>query len=282
MSVIAIRIISDSTCDLSREDRERLQVEVIPLTVHFGEKAYLDGVDISNEQFYDYLEQSENLPTTSQVTPQVFADAFKKHLDAGDEVVGIFISGGMSGTYQSACIAKDMLESDRLHIVDSRSATMGLALILSEAAKHRDAGFSAAQVAEYAAALSQKIRFLVALNTLKYVRKGGRVSATSAVIGELLDIKPIVAIIDGTVQTIGKARGMQAAIKEMLQKALADLPDLKHGVAFAHACAPELAQKAIACMKEPLKLTDWLICSAGSVIGTYAGRGVVGFAYIAK
>jgi DegV family protein with EDD domain len=244
--------------------------------------SYLDGIEITNEQFYEKLEQSEMLPTTSQVPPEVFADAFKKHLDAGDEVVGIFISSEISGTYNSACIAKEMLVSERLFIVDSRSATMSLALLVSEAVKCREKGLSADQIAKHITSLAKKVRFLAAINTLKYLRKGGRVSATTAVIGEVLGMKPIVSMVDGTVQSVAKARGTTAAIEKLLQMILADLPDSRYGVAFCHSLAPDLLDKVTERLKEPLKLTDWLTCSISSVIGTYSGKGVVGFAYIAQ
>jgi DegV family protein with EDD domain len=242
----------------------------------------LDGKEITNEQFYDKLDGSDTLPTTSQVTPGAFIEAFTPFVEAGDEIVGIFISSGISGTYDSACMAKETLASGRIHIVDSRNATLGLALLANEAAKLRDAGASAAEIAEGVTALTKKVRMYAVINNLKYLRKGGRISATTAVIGELVGVKPLMSIIDGTVQSLGKARGMTAAINALLQKALADLPDIRYGAAFAHACAPELMKKVIDMVKEPLKLTDWLICSVGSVIGTHTGRGVVGFAYIAE
>ena len=282
MDDIAIQIITDSTCDLSREDQERFGIHVVPLTVHFSGVSYLDGIDLTSEQFYEKLETSEKLPTTSQVTPETFTDVFRKHLGAGDEIVGIFVSGAISGTYNSACMAREALASDRLHIVDSRSATMSLALLVSEAVKHRDEGFTAAEVAAHVTALTKKVRFLAAANTLKYIRKGGRISATTVVIGEALGIKPIIAIIDGAAQAIDRARGMKTAVKTILKHALADLPDLRYGVAFAHSCAPEILEKAIACLREPLELTHWLAVNIGSVIGTYAGKGIVGFAYIAR
>ena len=281
MRAVAIRIFTDSTCDLSHEDQARLDIIVVPLTVHFKDESYLDGLEITNEQFYDMLDSSEELPTTSQVPPQMFVDAFKKYIDVGDEVVGIFISSEISGTYNSACIAKEILISERLHIVDSRSATMSLALLLWEAAKHRDAGFSAKQIVEHITMLTKKVRFLAAVNTLKYLRKGGRVSATTAVMGELLGMKPIVSMINGTVHSVGKARGMPAALKTILHKALDDLPDLRYSAVFAHSCASELLETAVEYLKDPLKLGDWMVCSIGSIIGTYAGRGAVGLAYIA-
>lgn len=282
MYSIAIHIITDSTCDLSREDQARFNIQVIPLTVQFSGVSYLDGVELTNEQFYNKLDNCLKLPTTSQVPPQAFIDAFRKHLDKDDEVIGVFISSGISGTYNSACVAKDILKSDRLFIVDSRSATMGLALLVSEAAKCRDAGFSAVEITEHITLLAEKIRFLAVINTLKYLRMGGRVSAATFVIGEALGVKPIVSIINGAIQSVGKARGMQAALKELLQKVLQDLPDLQYDVAFSHSCAPDEVNKAVAYLKRPLNLVNWLICNCGSVIGTYAGRGAVGFAYFAK
>ena len=281
MNVIAIRIFSDSTCDLSTEDQERLQIYIVPLTVNFSGTTYLDGIDITNEEFYDRLDTCEELPTTSQPSPQSFIDAFKGFLEAGDEIVGVFISSEISGTYNSACIAKQMLMTDKLHIIDSRGATVGLALLLSEAAGYRDAGFTAAQIVDHIVLLSKKIRFFAALNSLKYLRKGGRISATTAVVGEFLGVKPLVSIVDGKILMVGKARGMQKTLELMLQKVLTDLPDLHYPVAFTHSCTPELVRKAVESFKDPLKLVDWLTCGISSVIGTYAGRGSVGFAYIA-
>lgn len=279
---IAVRIVTDSTCGLSPEDQVRLDIQVIPLTVRFGTVSYTDGVDITSEQFYEKLAHCKALPMTSQAPPGMFMDIFRKHLDSGDEVVGIFLSGEISGTYNSARIAKETLASDRLFVIDSRSVSMSLALLVHEAAKCRDIGFSAAQISEHIISLTKKIRFLTVLDTLVYVRKGGRVSATTAIVGEALGMKPIVSLIDGAVHVVGKARGMPAALKSVLQNVLADLPDLRYGVAFAHACAPELIDKAVECLKEPLQLVDWLTCGISSVIGTYAGKGAVGFAYIAK
>jgi len=222
------------------------------------------------------------LPTTSQPPPQSFIDAFEKYLDAGDEIVGVFISEKISGTYDSACIAKKIIMSDNLHIVDSRSTAMGLGLISSEAAKLRDAGSTAVQIVEHVKMLSKKVRLFAALDTLKYLRKGGRISVTSAVMGKFLGMKPIVSIVEGKIQPAGIARGMQEAISVVLKKVLTDLPDLRYGVAFSHSLAPELLEKAVEYMKETLKFDEWLRCDFSSVIGTYAGIGSIGFAYIAQ
>jgi len=279
---IAVSIITDSTCDLSHEDQKRLGIIVVPLTVHFSDASYHDGVDLTNEQFYQKLEAAEHLPTTSMIPPGDFTQVFEEEVAKGNEVLGIFISSEISGTYHSACIAKESFPHDQVYVVDSRSASLSLGLLVFEAVQFRDKGHTAAEIVQLLEPLIKKVRFFAAVNTLKYLRKGGRISTTSAVVGEVLGIKPIVTIIDGTIHSIGKARGMSAAIKHILQESMKHMPDLCHTVTFAHSGAPELMEKAISYMKEPLKLQSWLCCEVGAVIGTYAGRGCVAFAYISK
>ena len=217
----------------------------------------------------------------------IFIVGFSKHginfLKYGFKQIGISDLGAkidnLRNELQGINKRLDGMET-RLDGMDSRIATMGLALLVSEAAKSRDAGNSAEQIVAQITSLTQKVRFLAAVNTLKYLQKGGRISATSAMIGEVLGIKPIVTMRDGSIFATGKARGTPAAIKAILHNAQADPPDLRYDVVFAHSCAPQLIEKTVECLQEPLGLTEWLTCSIGSVIGTYAGRGVVGFAYI--
>ena len=278
---MAIRIITDSTCDITREDQEHFNIKVIPLTVNFADASYEDGVGISNEDFYNKLDSCKVLPTTSSVAPQTFTTAFNECLDAGDEIVGIFISGDISGTYHAACMAKEALASDKIHLVDSRNTTLAMALLVFEAAKNRDEGMAAADIAEHIRSLTPKVRLMAMVNTLKYLHKGGRLSLASTVVGEVLGIKPITSVVDGKVAAIGKARGIPATFKTMLQKALDDLPDLNYGFIFGHICAPELLEKLIDYMKDPLQLTEWFTSNIGCIVGTHTGRGAVGFAYIA-
>ena len=282
MGTIAVHIITDSTCDMAATDCARMGIQVIPLSVHFDGASYRDGIDITMEEFYHKLETEKNLPTTSQISPETFRQIFAGHIAAGDEVVGIFLSNEISGTYRSACMARDELGSANIHVIDSRSATMSLALLVWEAAKYRNAGHSAEEIVAHVDNLVGRVRFIAAINTLKYLRKGGRIPAATAIVGELMGIKPIVSIVGGVIHTIDKARGMPTAIKTMLQHTLDDMPDLRYDVVFAHAAAPDLLKNEISCFEKPLQLKDWLVCNIGSVIGTYAGKGAVGFSYIAK
>jgi len=279
---MAIKIITDSTCDIAREDQERMKIKVVPLTVNFSDASYADGVDITNEQFFKKLDTCKSLPTTSQVTPQAFLEVFTECLDAGDEVVGIFLSGDISGTYQAACMAKETLGSDKIHLVDSRNATLALALLVSEAVKSRDAGSPAVDIAALIDSLTPKVRLMAMMGTLKYLHMGGRLSLAQTVIGEALGIRPLASIIDGKVTAIGKARGLSAAFRTILQKVMDDLPDKRYGFTFAHACAPDILDKLIDYLKEPLQLKDWVNCNIGSIIGTHTGKGAIGFAYVAK
>jgi len=259
-----------------------MNIRVIPLTVHFGNESYEDGIDITNEEFFDKLEKSKTLPTTASIPPQAFIEAFQEALDANEEVVGVFISGDISGTYQSACIAKDILNTDKIHLIDSRNTTLGLALLVFEAAKNRDAGMSASEIAAHINTLTPKVRLMALMNTLKYLHKGGRLSLASTVIGEAIGIKPLASMVDGKVAAIGKARGFPASFRLILQKAMDELPDIKYGFAFGHACAPETLEKLIEFLKDPLQITEWFSCNIGSIVGTHSGKGAIGFAYVAE
>jgi DegV family protein with EDD domain len=282
-----IQLIVDSTSDMSREDQERYKIEVVPLTLHFGGQSYLDGIDITNEQFVELLSRSKILPKTSQVNPQQFYQAFRPHLEAGHEVIGMFIASPISGTYQSACMAKEMLAADqvpvdRLFLIDTLSATMSHTLLACEAAKYRDAGHEAEDIVGFVTALTLKVRFLAIVDTLKYLHLGGRISLSTAMMGKLLGIKPLVTITDGNISQLGAARGLTGAFKKLLQEIEKDPPDLNYGIALAHANAPDLINKATAYLQKPLGFQDWVTCSIGSVLGTYSGPNCIGIAYIAQ
>ena len=282
MGKIAVQIITDSASDIEKEMQARWGISIVPLTVQFSDKSYLDGVTISKAEFYEKLESEAELPKTSMVPPSDFEEIFQKALEVGDDVVGIFLSGELSGTFQSACIAKENLNSDRIFLLDSLSASLGLMLLVQEAVHLRDAGCEAQEIMDKISPLPQKICLLAAVDTLKYLRKGGRISAGSAMVGEMLGIKPMITIRDGRVESIGKARGMNAAMKHLLQEALKAEMDSSYSIVFAHSATPQLMEKTIETVKEPMELTNWLTCQVGSTIGTHVGRGCVGLAFIRK
>lgn len=277
-----IRILTDSTCDLTGDQRKALGVDVIPLRVHFGDETYQDGVDITNADFFARLRTAETLPHTSQINPDEFVSFFRPYLDAGDEVVGIFLSAKLSGTFQSACIAADELGSKNLHLVDSNAVTFALGLLVEMAARYRDAGLSAADIAAAVTALSPRLRLYAVVETLKYLKMGGRISSATAVVGGMLGVTPILSVRDGVVEAAGKSRGQRGAFQWTEKRLEAEPADLSLPMAFGHTDAPQ-AMEAIKAHFLPLCPTqDILEGPIGAVIGTHAGPGATGLAYFVK
>ncbi len=279
-----VQIITDSTCDLGQARARELGIRILPLTVFFGKESFLDGVELTPEQFYTRLIQSPVLPTTSQINPDRFQTAFQEALDQGDEVVGIFLSSELSGTYQSARIAQTMLDTpERVHLVDSRTVTFPMALIVEEAVRLRDAGASAAEIAAQARGLTSRIRLLAVLDTLKYLKLGGRISAATAAVGGLLGVTPLVGIVDGKVESIGKCRGRKAAFRWMKERLEKEPIDYARCIGFGHSHCPEaLEQITTYFAGEAARAHHVVQGEIGSVVGTYAGPGATGIAYFTK
>ena len=169
-----IRIIADSTCDLTKEEALSMNIDVVPLTINFEGEIYRDGVDLSHAEFYHKLRQAKTLPTTSQVNPGQFAEVFAPHLQSGDDLIVITLAADLSATLQSAVIAAQDFDSLHIHIVDSRSATFGEALLIRQAVKMRDeAQLSAQEIAERLRILAPRLRIYAVVDTLKYLKMGG-------------------------------------------------------------------------------------------------------------
>lgn len=277
-----VRIITDSTCDISKEEQTKLGITVIPLTVNFGDTSYRDGIEITREEFYDKLKNVDELPTTSQVNPAEFEEVFQRVIDDKDEVVAIVVSSELSGTYQSAIIAADALESPNIHVVDSTTVTVGLALLVKEAARLRDEGYSGKDIAKELEQLSKRVRVLAVIDTLKYLKMGGRLSATSAMIGEFLGIHPMLKVENGKIIPIGKARSMKSGIKKLEEFLQEEPADFSYGFSFAHSNAHDQLVNCMDYLKPHLKTDDFIVCNIGSVVGTHTGPGVVGISYITR
>ena len=279
---MAIRIVTDSTSDIPYEDREKLGIDIVPLSVIFDGVRYGDGVELKKERFYQMLEKCERLPTTSQVNPDGFEGLFNSYIDTGDDVIGIFISSKLSGTYQSAMVVKETLGSDRIHIVDSMSATFGLALYVYEAIKLRDSGLPAREIYDRLISLRKRARLIAMVDTLKYLKMGGRLSTTEAVLGGMLHIKPLIAIIDGEVKSTGKERGQTAAFENIARQIKEDMPDFDHPVLFGHSNAPDIMERFETYIRETAGVRPDRVFEIGCVIGTHTGPGCVGISYISR
>lgn len=279
---MAIRIITDSTSDIPNQAQKELGINIVPLSVIFDGKEYAEGVDITNEQFYEMLGKSDSLPTTSQVNPEGFYSLFKGYADAGDSVIGIFLSGKFSGTYESARIAKEMTGSDNIYLLDSKSCSFGIAMLVHEAIRLRDMGESAQRIFERLTRMRDKLKFYAMVNTLKYLKLGGRLSTTEAIVGGMLHIKPMISIIDGEVKSVGKVRGYRSAYNWLLDSLFEEGIDTDYPLAFGHSNSPETLSDFMAHISGKIEVKQPVICEIGAVIGTHAGPGCVGVAFISK
>lgn len=211
-----IKIITDSTLDLPKELIREKNIEVLPLLINFGEESYLDGVEITTKEMIDKINATGVLPTTAQVTPNRFAETFKKYLDEGYKIVVLTLSSDMSGTYQSACIAKDMLESDDIVVIDSRNVTSGLGLLALKACQFRDKGLGIKEIEEEILKAIPKVKSSLNFESLENLVRGGRLSKTAGTIGSVLGLRLILEVKDGKMSVKDKVRGSKKALKKLI------------------------------------------------------------------
>lgn len=277
---MSVKIIVDSTADLLPQAAQR--VKTIPLTIRFGDQEFIDGVTINSRKFYEMLVESDQLPTTSQANPAAFEEAFAEAVEAGHEVVCITCSGKLSGTNQSAVIAAEEFPG-RVFVVDSRTIALGSAILTEYALELVDKGLNAQEIAWKLLQKRDKVRLIAMLDTLEYLKKGGRISATVAFAGGLLNIKPVVCIKDGEIKMLGKARGSKQGnnlLVQEIQKA--------GGVDFGKpllmgytGLSDNLLKKYIADSAALWQgnVEELPVSIVGSVVGTHAGPGAVAVAF---
>jgi len=278
---MSIHILTDSTSDLTAEEQRALHVTIAPLRVIFEDGIYQDGVDITPAAFYDKQRTVKVLPKTTQVNPSEFCFLYEQLLADGGEVVGIFLSSKLSGTYQSAVIAREMaVGGGRVHLVDSMNATVGLGVLVREAVRLRDEGKSAAEITEAIEALVPRVRFIAFVQTLKYLKMGGRISSSTAVIGTMLNISPIVAIVNGEIKAVGKVKGRQKILEYTLDFVGKYPIDTRYSVGFAQSCAADTVAAYREKCEKAFRLSNCFTDELGAVIGTHAGPGCYGIAYV--
>ena len=212
-----IKIITDSSADLPKEVFQKLNIDVLPLLINFGEESHLDGVDINIEELFEKIETSDVFPNTAQVTPPRFAEAYEKYLKEGYKIISIHLSSCMSGTYQSACLAKQMLESDDIYVVDSQNVTSGLGLLAYRAAILRDRGLSAEEIVADLEESKEFISSSLCFESLDNLVRGGRITKTVSVVTGVLGIKLILEVKDGLMAVKDKVRGSKKAVKRIIK-----------------------------------------------------------------
>jgi len=275
----SVALVTDSTADIPRELRERLGIVMVPLKVNFGSDSYLDNIDLEPADFYRKLTHSSQLPTTSQPSPADFFDVFKRLADEGRSVVSLHLSGALSGTYQSAMIAKSMLEDEgNITVIDSRSASYGYGMIVAHAAEMAARGESVEAITEHIQRMRRDLRLYFVVDTLEYLQKGGRIGKAAAVVGSLLNIKPILTIDDeGGITPVDKVRGQRRAlsrITELLEHDVGQKP-VHLGIALTPGF-DEQAKEMAAMLRGKLNVASYSESEIGPVVGTHAGPGTVG------
>ena len=273
------RIIVDSTADLVTEIKER--VYTVPLTVHFGQEEYIDGVTIDNKTFYEKLVESDVLPTTSQAAPNDFIKEFEKAKQAGEAAVVITLASRFSRTYQSAVIAAEDYEN--IYVVDGASAAMGTGILVELAFRLLDAGASAQEIAKAMETEKEKIVVVALVDTLEYLKRGGRISKTAAFAGGVLNIKPVLSVVDGEIRVLGKARGSKMGNNLLVQEI-----DKAGGIDFSKPVLLGYSGLSDALLLKYIEdsrhiwegnLKEVRYTTVGSVIGTHAGPGAVVVAF---
>lgn len=274
-------IVTDSTSDIPPSMAEAYGIQVVPLTLMFGEESFRDGIDMTPEEFYERLPRSPQLPTTSQPSPVEYMNVYRRILEQYPDspILSFHISSGLSGTYQSALLAKSMLEEEgeRITVYDSLSASYGFGLLVVHAARLSAEGREPGEILESVERLrrSRKLYFLV--DTLEYLQKGGRIGKASAVLGTLLNIKPILSIDEeGIIYAVEKVRGRKKAVARMIELFKNDLPgvDRVH-VAVGHTAEPESAREFLGELSRHFTLEEQVLTNVGPVVGSHVGNGTL-------
>ena len=277
---MSVKIIVDSTADLTA--RVAARVKIVPLAIRFGDREFIDGVTIDSRKFYEMLVESDELPTTSQANPAAFADAFAEAVEQGHDVVCITCSGKLSGTHQSAVIAAEDFPG-RVFVVDSKTIALGSAILTEYALELLDRGMSAEEIAWKLMQKRDKVRLIAMLDTLEYLKKGGRISKTVAFAGGLLNIKPVICIEDGEIKMLGKARGSRQGNNLLVQEIeKAGGVDFRKPLMLGYTgLSDNLLQKYIADSAHLWQgnVEQLNISVVGSVVGTHAGPGAVAVAF---
>ncbi len=272
-----IRIVTDSTADIPEEIMAKENISSVPLRVFFGDDCYLDWIEMTPARFYERLVTSDQLPRTSQPSPDDFKEVYQKVAGPDDEIMSIHISQHLSGTIHSANAAKETLPHLKINIYDSKLASMGTGIMVIEAARAANRGAGREQIEKIVEHYRQNTRIYFFVDTLRYMYKSGRIGKAKALFGSMLNIKPLLTFEQGIVAPLEQVRGQSRALKRMLELIYEDFKDQKSlKMALVNAADEEGALKLKSIIHAELDIEEVFVSAVGSVIGTHAGPGVLG------
>ena len=273
-----VRIVTDSTADLTKEQQQAAGITVVPLNVHFGDQVFRDHMDLTPDEFFRRLKASTQLPRTSQPSVGVFEEAYRTLRESGDEIVSVHLSSKVSGTCNSAQMAAKGVDEQAIEVVDSLSTSMALGFMALEGARLARAGRDRASIAERLRALVPKARVVCVVDTLTYLERGGRIEKARALLGSLLNVKPILQLKDGEVVPVGRARGRPQALNKLVE--LLERDGHVSQLAIMHGAAQADAEQLRERVAASYPGLDILLTEIGAVLGTHTGPGVIGFTYL--
>ncbi|MBR1669152.1 MAG: DegV family protein [Butyrivibrio sp.] len=282
---MAVRILTDSASDISQERAKEWGIKVLPLKVRFGEEEYLDGVTLKGQEFYHKLVETDVVPKTSQISPYEYEEEFKAAQEAGDDLIYFCLSSGVSGSYQSACIAAQDYE-ENVQVVDTKQFCISEYIIVQRAVQMRDEGMGAKELVEKISEEMKKAHVISVFDTLEYLKLGGRLSSAAAFAGNLLMIKPVITIENGEVKVIGKARGSRNS-----HNMLMEFVNKTGGIDFTRPIClaysgfnDDVLKKYVEDSKVLYEGNEDKLqyATVGATIGTYSGPGAIALAYFEK
>ncbi|MBS4054161.1 MAG: DegV family protein [Thermaerobacter sp.] len=277
-----IAIVTDSTADIPQALAQELGIVVVPLNVIFGERSYKDGVDIGSKEFFEMLPQATVHPRTSQPSPGEFVDVYNKVLEESAEIISIHISSGMSGTYQSAVLAAEMVGKGRVTLIDSLNTSLGLGLAVILAARARNEGASRPEIVEKAKAVCDKLAYFISVESLVWLERNGRIGKASALLGALLNVHPILRLKDGGIVAHTKVRGKMSKVLTSLVESAGEF--VPHGsrvrVAIMHGNCPERAADLKKLVEAAYKVEETITNQIGPVVGVHVGPGAIGLVVV--
>jgi DegV family protein with EDD domain len=273
-----VKIVTDSTADIPEELAAELEITIVPCNVHFGRETYRDGIELSKGEFYTRLETSPTLPTTSAPAAGLFETTYRELANETDQILSIHLAGALSAIYNSACLGAETIPNLEVVLIDSGQASMGLGWLVIAAARAAQEGQSLARIVALVEDMKPRVRLFAALDTLEYLRKGGRVGKTVAVLGTLLNIKPLIEVRDSAVLPLERVRTRRKSIERLIEL-VAELGPLEE-LAVLHSNAPQEAQRLAEEVSFLHSLERILIAEVGVIIGTHAGPNGLGVACV--
>lgn len=275
---MGIKIITDSMCDVPKDYVKSHNIRVMPLTVNFGYESYKDGIDLTLDEFLAKLEKSEVLPTTSQVPPGDFLEAFREEIALGNKVISIHGSSQLSGTYNSAVMAMEQIGGEDIHVIDSEAITLGAGVLVIKAARLAEEGLEPEEIVKEIEASKRRLKSLFILDTLKYLHKGGRLSLSASIVGSILNIKPILTVKGGKMELYGKERGIKKAIASVIDTVKENGWTLDGKViGINHIADLENMRLLEEELKREYSIKEIIRGEVGSVVATHGGPGAVAF-----